>query len=106
MHTRPSQPSACHSARQSWLLGSFKIDRQKEEQRKQGSIKVVSPLFHLPHKLLQLCSFVLDSFGEILCDVDVASRQKLCFPEDKKGFSFVIAFSLSTTTTNWVVSSV
>ena len=47
------------------------------------------PLFHLPHKLLQLCSFVLDSFGEILRDVDVASSQKLCLPEQRR-FDFLL----------------
>ena len=42
----------------------------------------ISPLLHLSHKFLQLCSLVLDSFGEVLSDVNVASGQKLGLPKD------------------------
>ena len=49
-----------------------------------------SPLLHLPHKLLQLCSLVLDSFGEVLSDVNVASGQKLGLPKDWHCVSWII----------------
>ena len=49
-------------------------------------------LLHLLHKLSEFCSLVSNFLWEILCYVDIAAWQKLCFPVERKTFSLYSLF--------------